>query len=42
MYAALTGEVYLANAGAGKRYGSPKKRLLFSDEGEDTPIVSGV
>ncbi len=42
MYAALGGEVYLARAGAGEGYGSTKKRRLFSDEGEDAPVVVGV
>ena len=42
MYAALSGEVYLAYAGVGERYGSPEKRLRFPDEGKDAPVVVGV
>ena len=42
MYAALGGEVYLARAGAGEGYGSPEKRLLFSNEGKNTPVMVGV
>jgi hypothetical protein len=39
MYAALSGEVYLARADAGERYGSPEKRLLLADEGKDAPVM---
>jgi hypothetical protein len=42
VYAALSGEVYLACASAGERYGSLEKWLLFSDEGKDASIVVGI
>ncbi len=42
MYAALSGEVYLAYAGAGERYGGPEKWPRFAGEGKDAPVVVGV
>ena len=42
MYATLSSEVYLVQAGAGEGDGGQEERPFLTDESEDAPVVIGI